>query len=144
VCAEIRFTCRIRQVPDEQTDCQGSLVNSAARAAATDSIPVREHKSERQEWKWARGARRIRRTAGGKPGFGEDSGFSFADASVPRARSNEGQDQGRDDARTCIRRVAMAVLRSPAGRERMRLMTVEGFGFAPPTGEERQQCGQLD
>jgi hypothetical protein len=38
--AKIRFTCSVRQVPDEQTDCQCSLVKSAARAAASDSIPL--------------------------------------------------------------------------------------------------------
>jgi hypothetical protein len=37
--AEIRLTCRVRQVPDEQTDCQGSLVKSAALAAGIRFYP---------------------------------------------------------------------------------------------------------
>jgi hypothetical protein len=38
--SKVRFTRSVRQVPDEQTDCQCSLVKSAACAAASDSIPV--------------------------------------------------------------------------------------------------------
>ena len=38
--AKISLTCTVRKIPDEQTDCQGSLVKSAECAAASDSIPL--------------------------------------------------------------------------------------------------------